>query len=322
LSLSFITPEAALVGLIGGVALAVLVLAERRSHRLCRALGLEPTRLRSALPAAVAIGLVSVFVGLAAAQPVVSGVRPLEGRKDAEVIVVFDITKSMNAKATLRGTTRFARAIEAAKRLRAGLPAVPVGVATLTDRTLPYLFPTPSENAFTATLDRAVGIERPPPDRLGRGRVTSLGALSTLGTHNFFSAGAQKRVAVVFTDGESVQFDHGTLFARLFRGHVSPVFVHVWGPEERVFTAQGTPERLYRPDPTSRDVLDELAELLNGETVGEGDVEGALRAVRRRIGSGQLVRRGDELQATQLAPHAALAALFPLAFLLWRRNLR
>src|SRR5918996_3000433 len=187
MDLSFITPEAGLVGLIAGLALVVLVFAERRSRRVCRALGLEPGGLRSSLPPAVAIGLVATLLALAAAQPVVSGVRPLEGRKDAEVIVVFDITKSMNAKTTIRGTTRFERAVEGAKRLRAGLPAVPVGISTLTDRTLPHLFPTTSTNAFTATLDRAVGVERPPPDRLGRGRVTSLGALSTLGTHNFFS---------------------------------------------------------------------------------------------------------------------------------------
>ena len=320
--LSFITPEAGLVGLVALVALAALVVSERRSRRLCRALGLEPAGRRSALPAAVAVGLVGVFLGLAAAQPVVSGVRPLEGRRDAEVIVVFDITKSMNAKTTIRGTPRFDRAIEGAKELRAGLPTVPVGISTLTDRTLPHLFPTTSTNAFTATLERAVGVERPPPDRLGRGRVTSLGALSTLGTHNFFSAGARKRVAVIFTDGESVQFDRGTLFARLFRGHVSPVFVHVWAAEERVFNADGVPERLYRPDPTSRDVLDELAELLRGETVGENEIGAALDAVRRRIGSGPLEKRGEELQAAELAPHAAFAALVPLAFLLWRRNLR
>jgi hypothetical protein len=318
-NLSFITPEAALVGLLAGLSLVVLVVTERRSSRMCRGLGLEPSGLRSTLPPAVAIGLVATLLGLAAAQPVVSSVQPLEGRKDAEVIVVFDITKSMNAK-TIRGTTRFARAIEGAKRLRAGLPAVPVGIATLTDRTLPHLFPTTSTNAFTATLDRAVGVERPPPDRLGRGRVTSLGALSTLGTHNFFSQTAEKRVAVVFTDGESVQFDRGTLFARFFRGHVSPVFVHVWGAEERVFDADGVPDRLYRPDPTSREVLDELAELLRGATVGEGEIDVALRAVRQRIGTGPLEERGEELQATELAPHAAFAAFLPLLFLLWRRN--
>lgn len=322
MDLSFITPAAGLVGLVAALALAVLVVRERRSQRICDELGLTPGGVRAAFPPAAAIGLVGLFLGLAAAQPVVSGIRPLQGRTDAEVIVVFDITKSMTAAAEVGAKTRFERAIDAAKRLRASLPTVPVGVATITDRTLPHLFPTTSTNAFTATLDNAVGIERPPPDRLGRGRITSLGALSTLGTHNFFSRAAKKRVAVVFTDGESVQFDRGTLFARFFRGRVSPVFVHVWGPEERVFTRDGVPERLYRPDPTSRDVLDELAELLRGETVAEDEIDVALRAVQRRIGKGRLAKRGEELQATELAPHAAFAALLPLAFLLWRRNLR
>ncbi len=266
------------------------------------------------------LALVGALLGLAAAQPVASSVRPLEGRVDAEVIVVFDITKSMNARTSTRSARRFDRAVTAAEELRAALPDVPVGVSSLTDRVLPHLFPTTSANAFTATLDRAIGVERPPPDRLGRGRVTNLGALSTLGTHNFFGARAERRVAVVFTDGESVQFDHGTLRARLFTGRVQPVFVHVWGPEERVFGRGGVPDRLYRPDPTSRDVLDQLAELLDGAAVAEGEIDAAVRAVRRRLGTGRTGEQGEELQATELAPHAALAAALPLLFLLWRRN--
>jgi hypothetical protein len=318
--LSLLTPSAAIVGLIAGVGLGALVLVERRSGRLCRLLGLPPNSPRAALVPAAALVLVGALVGLAAAQPVVSSQRQLEGRTDAEAILVFDITRSMLARDRPSLPSRFDRARELAKELRASVPDVPVGVASLTDRVLPHLFPTPSANAFTATVDRSLGIERPPPDRFGRGRVTSLGSIATLATNNFFGVDAKRRAAVVFTDAESVPIDEGTLRARLFSARIVPIFVHVWDSDERVFGPGGAPERLYRPDPASRETLDALAEYVGGRSYGEADAGEVTGALRTALGDGPTGSHGQELQAVELASFTLAAAFIPLLFLLWRRN--
>jgi hypothetical protein len=321
LTVALLSPEAGLVALLAAAALAATYAVEVRSRRLCRMLGLRPARLSAAALPAVAIALAGGLLGLAAAQPVVSEQRPLEGRTDAEVLVVLDITRSMLARPSPGRPARFERARAAAKELRGALPGVPVGLVSLSDRVLPHLFPTPSENAFAATLDRAMGVERPPPDRLGRGRITALGALATLATHNFFGAGSRKRVAVVVTDGESVPVDAGTLRARFFRTRITPVFLHVWALEERVFAAGGRIERGYRPDPASRELLASLAATLDGGAFAEAELGAAVAATRAAVGDGPRGEHGRELQAVELAPVAALAAVAPLLLLLWRRNL-
>ena len=65
-----------------------------------------------------------------------------------------------------RSRTRLDRATAAAERLRAAIPEVPSGIATLTDRVLPDLLPVGDAGAFDATLRRAVAIEEPPPRAL------------------------------------------------------------------------------------------------------------------------------------------------------------
>ena len=106
MTFGFLSPGAALVGLAIILALGVLVAAERRSRRMARALGLPPQRRRAAVPVAVALALTGAIVALAAAQPVVSAVRTKEARTDAEVIFIFDITRSMLAQMHRKGQAR------------------------------------------------------------------------------------------------------------------------------------------------------------------------------------------------------------------------
>ena len=316
---SFLTPLGGLVGLLALAALAALYRAERRSRALAAELGLAPAGWSAALLPALALVLTGVLAGLAAAQPVISRSAARSGRTDAEVVVVFDITRSMLARTKPGEPTRFDRARAIAKALRAAFPDVPFGASSLSDRLLPHLMPTTSANVFTATLDRALGIERPPPDRSG-GRVTALGALSALATNNFFGEGSRRRLVVVLTDGESLPVDVGTVRARLFRGRIVPFFVHVWGPDERVFTPAGTAER-YRPDPGSGPLLDDLASALGGQVFQEGEGSALAAAARSVLGSGPTGPQGRELSSLQLAPYLLAALLLPLGLLLWRRNL-
>ena len=322
MSLSFLTPAAALVGLLALAAVAVLVRSERRSRELARAIGLVPRGRLAGTSGLVALVLVGALVSLAAAQPVLSSVRDRDGRVDAEALFVFDVTRSMLARNGRDGAARFDRAREVAKKLRAGIPETPAGAASITDRLLPLMFPSTSANVFTATVDRPLGIEKPPPDRSGRGRATALGALTALATQNFFGAAADRRVAVVLTDGESLPTDLGTLRARLLGGRVVPVFVRFWDEDERVFDARGLPERGYRPDPDSGAQLAAVAEAGEGRVFEESELGGALDAIRRALGEGPTGPRGRELQSRELAPFVLAAAFLPLGFLLWRRNLR
>jgi hypothetical protein len=151
-------------------------LARRRAARAATALGLPPADRRGLAVDLTLLGLVGVLVGLAAAQPVVSRSEETHGRDGAEVLVVIDVTRSMLAQRAPSEPTRLDRSRELAKRVRAAIPETRVGVASLTDRVLPHLFPTLGANAFVAVVNRAIGIERPPPDRRAN-KATAFSAL-------------------------------------------------------------------------------------------------------------------------------------------------
>jgi hypothetical protein len=318
MGVSFLSPWALAVGLLAVAGIAVLLVSERRSRGIGAFLGLEPRPLWSVGIDVAALAGVGLLLGLAAAQPVVSQVRGTDGRTDAEAIVVFDITRSMLARKNATAPTRLERARDIAKRFRAELTTVPVGVSSLTDRLLPHLFPTVSTTTFTSTVDRAIRIEAPPPERRAN-RATAFGALADLGRQSFFADTARTRVAIVLTDGESIPFNLGELRGPLVSGRVSLYFVHLWDDEERVYDARQRPES-YRPSPTSRPVIDRIVREVGGGVFSESDVEGAIDAVERRLGTGPVAPHGRELQAVSLAPYAAVAALVPLGLLLLRRN--
>lgn len=318
MGVSFLTPWAALVAVVGVLAVLVLVASERRSRRLCAVLGLEPRPASSLLLEASALGAVGLLLGIGAAQPVVSRVQATEGRADVEAIAVLDVSRSMLARPSRTASTRLERARSLAKELRFQIEDVPTGVASLTDRLLPHLFPTLSATAFTATVDRAVEIERPPPERRSN-RATALAALGDLGRQNFFGASARIRLAVVFTDGESVPFNLGELRSLLLGGRVALYFVHIWHAEDRVYGPRGEPES-YRPDRSSRDVLARLTREVGGGVFSEDELPAALAAVQRRVGEGPVTPRGRELRAVPLAPWVIAAAILPLGLVLLRRN--
>jgi hypothetical protein len=319
-SVNFLTPLASLVGLVALVGIAVVLSAENRSRRVARALGLVPKGPLAGIGAVVAIAASGILIGVAAAQPVVSDVGVREGRTDVEAIFVFDISRSMLARHSRTGPTRFERATEAGKELRSRIPTVPVGVSSITDRLLPHLFPTTSANVFTSTLDRAMGVERPPPDRSGRGRVTALAALQGLVTGNFYGPKATKRIAVVFSDAETVPVDIGTLRGRLL-GKVDVVFVRLWSPSERVYLPDGQIERQYRPDLDSGDYLAGVAEAIEADVFEEDELEEVAGRVQALVGKGPTGPAGEELESRPLAAYVVGAAFLPILLLLARRNL-
>jgi hypothetical protein len=319
-SVSFLTPLAAAVGLVVVLAVWARVVARRRAARAAAVLGLPEAGRRGLVIDVALLGLVAALVSLAAAQPVVSRSEATHGREGSEVLVVFDVTRSMLAQRAPSEPMRLERGRNVAKRLRAALPDTRVGVASLTDRVLPHLFPTLGSNSFVAVVDRAIGVERPPPDRRGR-RATAFSALGDLGRAAFFRQETPRRIAVVISDGETLPVDLEALRERLGQGRVSLVFVHVWRGDEAVFDANGERDPAYRPDRTGGRALRRVAGALEAPVLNEGDAAAVIDAVSERVGTGPLAPQGRQVVSRELAPHALLAAFVPLALILYRRNL-
>ena len=128
--LSFLTPLAAPVALVGILPLVAFVAVSRQARRLRSSLQLvEPGRMR--YTTAVAVVAVALLVGLAAAQPVLARDRNERVRADAEVIFVLDISRSMLASGST-GATRLDRAKAAWTDMIAKAKAKGVKVALLT----------------------------------------------------------------------------------------------------------------------------------------------------------------------------------------------
>ncbi len=319
MSLSFLTPLAALAG--AAVVIAVLAgrLMRRRSSVVASALALPPARRVSGAIDTGLLVAIAVLLGVAATQPVVSRTAQTQGREASEVIVVVDVTRSMLARRAPSEPTRIDRARVLAQELRIAVPDVRFGISSITDRVLPHLFPSLSANAFAATIDRAVGIERPPPDRRAQ-RATALAALGGLGRAAFFGESATNRIAVVLTDGETIPADLGALQDRLRRGRIQTIFVRVWRPREAIFDERGAPDPDYRPDPTAARGLARVAGAIGAPTYSELEGRELAATVQARTRQGRLVAQATELQSRELAPYLAAAAGFPLLLLLWRRN--
>ena len=290
------------------------------------ALGLPGLTTRLRLVPIIALLAVAGLLGLAATQPVLQRTTTRHVRSDAEVLMVMDISRSMLAQPNPASPARLERAKGAADRLRASLPGVPVGIASMTNRVLPHLFPSADEEVFRATLERAIGVERPPPGSSFISAVqdsltnaTSFASLASVASQRFYSPAASRRLLVVLTDGESQRVSAPAVGRSLREAGIETVYLQFWAANERVFTA-GTPEP-YQPNPAARSILDGLAAATQGNVYDENSVGAAVGRAREVLGSGPTrVEKDDRRQPLALAPYLAAAAFLPLAILLWRRD--
>jgi hypothetical protein len=311
--MTFLTPLAALVALAALLPLAAAVLGRGRVAAVRRTLGLRPPAARSGLvgPALAAAGI--VLLGVAAAQPVLERRASERVRKDVQALFVIDTSRSMAASATPASPTRLDRAIEAAVQLRASIPQVPSGIATLTDRVLPNLLPVPDPAGFDGVARRAVAIESPPP-RDQSVRATTYAALAEIASGNYFEPAASRRIVVLLTDGESNPVDGSTIAGALpaAKGY-RLVAIRFWAGNEAVYGGDGKPEAAYRPDPSGLAVLDGLAAALSGGSFTEGRLGAASSTLRSLAGQGPTVRaRGASQSRMALAPFVVAAALLLL----------
>ena len=317
--LAFQTPTWALVALLVVLPLAALLVATRRSEHVARVLALDPPgRNALAIPVLALLG-VAALVGTAAAQPVLVDDGAAPTRDDAELIVILDVSRSMLASPAAGAPTRFDRARSLARRVRASVPDVPAGVASISDRALPHLFPTPDPGAFAVVLDRALAVGRPLP-RIGGGLATTVEPLVAVASRGYFTDGVARRVAVVFTDGEVLPID-AVLFRQGFE-EVPPmevVFVRMGTPNERVFRANGRAEG-YRADARLGAQLDVLADAIGAPVVPESDAGRVEQLVRQALGTGAVRTVRERRSTVALAPLFLIGSLLPLGVLVRRRN--
>jgi hypothetical protein len=316
---AFLSPSAGLVALLSLFPLVALALASRRATRVRVALRLPGPRRTGVAPVLLSVAALAALLGLAAAQPVVAKTQEQPVRDDVEAFVVLDSTRSMLARADASSSTRFERAAQAALRFRERFPAIPFGLASLTDRVLPHLLPTSDRVAYSTTLARALGVERPPPSSTA-GRATDFAPIASLATRGFFSDSASRRIAIVLTDGESLPVNVDAVSSVL---HEAPpltlVFVRFWGADEHVYR-DGEVEDAYRADAASGPQLARVAAGIGGRTFDESEVPSALDAVASVVGETRAEPRATAVRTTPLAAWAVGLAFVPLATLLWRRN--
>jgi|SRR5579862_764517 len=315
-SLVFLTPLGSLAALAVLIPLAGLALAARREASARRYLRLSAPPPVRRLPRLVALAAVPVVLGVAATQPALRTRETTRVRTDAQAFFVFDISRSMMASRSPRSPTRLARAKADALQIRDAIAQVPSGIATFTDRALPYLFPNADPSVFANTLANAIQIENPGPTS-SNVLATSLDAVSALGNQNFFSPAIRRRLVVVLTDGESTALHPQADAQALAAGPgVKVIFVHVWAPTEHVYDPNGKAEEGYHVHLDSTANLDELAQAIGGRVFGENAVGSAARAAQTALGRGPTQVLGRTERTRTLAPYVALLALLPLLFIL------
>jgi hypothetical protein len=300
--MTFLTPLGGLVALAALIPLAAFAAGRGRVAAVRSALGLMPPARTSMARQAAAVAAIAVL-GLAAAQPALSAVVTGRTRTNVEVLFVLDTSLSMAASASADSPTRLERAVAAAARLRAEIPTVPSGIATLTDRVLPDLLPVTDVPTFDKVLTQAVAIESPPPIETLIVRDTTYTALADIGTGNYFAPGVTRRVIVLLSDGESLPIDPGQIASQL-----PPAFgyrflaIRFWAADEGVYNANGRRQPGYHPDPTGKVLLAQLAASLRGRSYEEADLGGAGDYLRQIVGSGATVPTRRVSSVRTLAP--------------------
>jgi hypothetical protein len=318
-ALTFLSPLGALVVLAALVPLAALAVTAHRADRVARLLRLQPAGPRSLVVPAVLTGLVFASLGVAAAQPALRTTHRQDVRTQSQIFFVVDVSRSMAASPTLNGRTRLARARNVVAQLRASVPDVPSGLAGLTDRVLPYLFPSANPLTFDNTLRRSVLIETPPPQQVST-NATSFAALATLANDSFFQRSLQRRTCVLVSDAETRSYSTQTVADALDgpRG-CRLLVVRVGSAADRVFGVDGTPEAGYAPDPAAAANAQQLAQAAGGRAFDESSLGAAVAALRTAAEVGPVQRQPASASTQALAPYAAgLALVLTLGLLLVR----
>jgi hypothetical protein len=308
---TFATPWYALLAFAGLLPLALAWQRLRTGAHLRAELGLAAPERSRRLLRPLALAAFFALVGAAAAQPAVRSQQERVARSDAELFVVLDNSRSMLASRGVNGTTRAARARAFTVRLHEALPDVPIGLGSLTNRVLPYLFATTQPQAFEDVLNESYGIERPPPEVTLGAEISTFDALDDVSREDFFSHSARKRLLVVLSDAETLPFRAKTVISDLRLAHIALVVVRFWRPDERVYRLDGGAERYV---PSAPNELERLR-AAGWTAFDEGQFGAVHRLVAQKLGEGPTHRVALERVDRPVGAYVALLALVPLAIL-------
>jgi len=300
------------VGLAFAAPLVALALREQAQARVRSTLELRRPGPARMLVRALGLLALGVLVAATAAQPAFRVTDSTPVRSDAELYLTFDVSRSMLATGSPGGVTRLERARVLAGDAHAALADIPTGVATLTNRMMPLLFPTGDTRAVTAVIDHAVRLMQPRPERLSAARASSLATLGLAADRSYFNPGSRKRVLVVLTDLDTDSFSlDGTL--RLLRQHgIEPFIVRVAAPGERIFDSSGRP---YAYDSVSTVTVATLRRA-NWHAFEENEAPRLVAEIRSYLGNGPIRPSGRLESRRNLAPALALAGLVVAAALM------
>lgn len=319
MGIAFLTPFGALLGLLAVVPLAAYLLRQRRGARIRRALGLAGPSLASRAPVALAVVAVPALLGVAAAQPVIESERLRQERTDAEIWVVLDTSRSMLASEDRGSATRFERERKLALDLNDALPDVRMGLASMTDRVLPHVFPTSDRRVVQTALRASMGIEQPGPTVSLTGTpTTTYDSLAAIPTRNYFSPAAKKRLLVVLTDGETRPPEQDLSGPFDKQPPIETLLVRVGKPGEQIWFG-GVPEDAYQPYGDPAAALARVAGQVDGRVLAE-DAQAVVAAATEALGQGPTQDRTIEGERRALMPWVTLLAFLPLGFVLLRRN--
>ena len=307
--MTFLTPLGLFVALASLLPLLAALMSHARTEVVRKRLRLPPPERATDLRPLLAASAVAL-AGLAAAQPALTRTSHPRSRTDVQAVFVLDTSRSMAASSSPASRTRLDRAAAAAITLRNAIPDVPAGVLTLTDRVLPDLLPVADVGGFDGVVNRAVRIESPPPQATSV-RATTFSALVQIATGDVFPPSATKRIVVLLTDGESGPVGTSDV-ARSLSGYRFEA-VRFWASNESVYKNDGRAESAYRPDPSGRVVLGDLAASLGGKSFEETRLKAATRYLRSLVGSGSTVSgAATEVRRYPLGPYVGLVALIAL----------
>ena len=306
-ALAFRSPWGGLVALSILLPVAAALVARRRSLDVAHRLRLRRPRGRTFGVSAVIAAAACALLALAAARPEILAGDERLVRSDSQIVFVVDVSRSMLASDRAGGDTRLHRAKAIVQALRDAVPRVPAGLAGVTDRVLPYAFPTSDAATFAETLRRSVVVENPPPRDVAP-VATSFAGLAPLNHAGFFDAGISRRTCVVVTDGETRPFPGAPLGPPRARRGCSLIAVHVGSRTDRVYGEDGLPELEYRADPAARENVARLATSSGGSDWSAADLAGAAGALRAAADAGPTARLGASRETRPLAPFFAGAA--------------